>query len=466
MKRILLVRTHHRIFADMISPPLGLLYLASYLREKFAGRMKLEILDLGLLPRPLQKLEERVRDFEPDLVGISNLTLEAKVMHQAAGKVKEIRPGCPVVAGGPHATIMHREVLKDPNIDFAVVGEGEETFARLVDRLSGNGGPGLLPGLAYREEGQLVFPGPAPAIKNLDSLPFPAWDLLDFDAYLRYPDFNHSMGKGRYMPILSSRACPYQCVFCHSIFGKGFRKRSAGNVVQEMEELRSRYEVREFQFFDDCFNLDPDRAKAIGAGISSRLPGVRLSFPNGVRGDILDREVLQALRRAGAYSITIAVETASPRLQVLIRKNLDLEKVREAIGQAVDLGYYVHGFFMIGFPTETLEEMQKTIDFALESPLMSASFFIVVPFPGTELARLYADAGFTREMDPADYCYRADTSAYQELTGTDLKKIQKRAYRRFYRDPRRLINGLRRVPGKWGYLFSNLFRFGREFLRY
>lgn len=463
MKRILLVRTHRRIFADMISPPLGLLYLASYLWEKFAGRIDLDIIDLGLFSRPQEILRERVQSFKPDLVGISSFTFEARVMHQVAEKVKELQPGCPVVVGGPHPTVFHQEILKDPNIDFAVVGEGEETLARLVDRLFGNGGSGPLPGVAYREDGQPVFPGPAPYISDLDALPFPAWDFLDFEAYLHYPDVNHSIGKGRYMPLFTSRACPYQCVFCHSIFGKKFRKRSPENVVQEMEVLRSRYGVQEFQFFDDCFNIDRDRARAIGEGISSRLPGVRLSFPCGLRGDILDRETLQILRRAGAYSIALAVETASPRLQVLTRKNLDLEKVREAIDQAVSLGYYVHGFFMIGFPTETLEEIQKTIDFAVGSPLLSASFFIVTPFPGTELERLFAEAGFTRKLDFDDYCYRADKSVYQELTGIPLKKVQKLAYLRFYRNPRRLLNGILRVSSIWGYL-SNIFRFGLEFL--
>lgn len=467
MKKVLLIRNSIKIFGQLeaISPPLGLMYLASVLRKNFAGKVEVRIIDLRLFQYSLTELDRNLLEFRPDVVGISTLTYESKMMHVVAGMAKTRVPGCRVVVGGPHPTIYYEQVLEDRNIDYAVVGEGEDSFLELMNHLEGNGRVPPLKGVAFREDESVVFPGKRPAIEDIDSLPFPAWDLIAhyLDSYVKCFDFNRSMGGGRKMGIFSSRSCPYQCVYCHSIFDKGFRARSPENVLEEIRILRDQYAIKEFQIFDDCFNLDLPRAKRIGEMISARVPGIRICFPNGFRTDIADLEFLQIFRRAGAYALAIAVESASPRIQKLIRKNLNLERVKEIVSQADRLKYFVQGFFMIGFPTETREEIKMTVDFALNSPMQMASFWVVVPYRGTELMRIFHECGIQEDFDFENCIYSPRMSAYRAVTGTSLFKIKRKAYLRFYSNPIRWIKGMRRIHNRKKYIWDN---FASQLTRY
>jgi radical SAM superfamily enzyme YgiQ (UPF0313 family) len=454
--RILFVRTDLKDPNRALSPPLGLMYLASVLRKEAVKPLGMEIFDMRLYSQALPALVSRIRELKPRMVGISTVSFEAQVMHQVAETVKKMIPDCRVIVGGPHATVCYDRILEDKNVDFAVVGEGEKSLVELANHILGGGQVPPLPGVAARENGKVVFPGMRPPIENLDSLPFPAWDLINLDAYLslRFIDMNRNMRKGRYMGLFTSRGCPYGCLYCHSIFGKGFRSRSPENVLEEIKILTKNYGVKEFQIFDDCFNFNPDRAKRIGEMISTQVPGIRLAFPNGIRGDIVDREFLEIYRRAGAYTVTMAVETASPRLQKLIRKNLNLEKVREAILCADRLKYFVQGFFMLGFPTETREEIRETIRFAVESPLGAATFFTVVPFPRTGLAQLIEEMGFSEKVELSNFHYYAKNTYFQLMTGLNLKAMQRQAYLRFYLNPLRLLKGISRAPNKRDFIVT------------
>ena len=460
MQKILLIRTDSRAIPRLVSPPLGLLYLASALRAWGGHPFDMEIFDMHLWRKPYKVLRRRLREFEPDLVGLSVLTFEAREMHRAAEMIKEYSSSCPVVVGGPHGTIFYSEILADPNIDYVVVGEGEKSFLELIDSLEAGGPVPEISGVAGRRGHEVVFPGTRKPLQDLDAIPFPAWDLIDIDKYRRFPDFNVGLGKGRYMGIFTSRACPYQCIYCHSIFGKGFRARSSENVLEEMDILRSRYGIKEFQVFDDCFNFRRDRVLAIAEGICRRGKKIRMSFPNGIRGDLLDREVLGALWRAGAYTFCVAVETASPRLQELIKKNLDLPKIKEAIAIADDIGYLVKGFFMFGFPTETKEEMRLTLKFACETPLYAAAFFTVVPFAKTTLHEMIRDTLQEKMIEyPHHHYYVYRGRSPYAGSGVNVRRFQKMAYAQFYfQNPGRVIKGLRRSPDKIGYFRKNLLR--------
>ena len=461
MQKELLVRTDSRSIAKMISPPLGILSLASALREWAGHRFEVEVLDMRLSRKPFRELARRLHEGKPDIVGFSTLSVESGEMHQAAGIVKRNAPYIPVIAGGPHATIFYDRVLEDPNIDYAVVGEGERSFAELADVLAEGGHPPPLPGVAHRRDGEIVFPGSRDPIEDVDSIPFPAWDLIDINSYSRRYDFVVGLGKGRNMGIFTSRGCPYRCVYCHNIFGKKYRARSPESVIEEIGLLVSRHGVREIQIFDDTFNLDRERVLKIARGIVAEGWNIRLAFPNGVRADLLDEEVLTWLRRAGTYYLVVAVETASPRLQKRIGKNLDPEKAREAIRIADRMGYFVKGFFMLGFPGETKEECEATIRFACDAPLCAASFFIVVPFERTPIRDLYGSS-FNEGAETNFFHYFCTRSPIDTgQFGESLKKIQKKAYQRFYlRSPRRIVKSLARVPSRFGFIVSLVRGFG------
>ena len=462
MPRVLLIRTDSRSIPRVLSPPLGILYLASVLKSWAKHDFQVEVFDQRLWEKPWPLLQRRLEEFRPDLVGLSTLTFEDREMRQTADLVKKYSPSCPVVVGGPHGTIFYPEILTDENIDFVVVGEGEKSFIELADRLAegGSNNPPLK-GIAFRQDGKVFFPGGREPIADLDSLPFPAWDLVDLDRYPRFADFNGGLGKGRYMGIFTSRACPYQCIYCHSVFGKGFRARSPENVVREIDTLVSQFRVKEFQVYDDCFNLDRDRVIAIARLIVDRGHKIRISFTTGVRGDLLDQEVLTWLRKAGGYSITIAIETASLRLQKLIGKNLDLEKVKTAIVTADRLGFLVKGLFMLGFPTETREELEATARLARELPLFNASFFTVVPFAKTPMWDMFQAAypGYNFDYQQHHYLLFKDRNPYYSGAGVNLRRFQKSAHMKFYLfNPGRIIKAFFRAPNPWGYLVRNLLR--------
>jgi len=462
MPKVLLIRTDSRSIPRVLSPPLGIMYLASALKFWARHDFQVEVLDQRLFRKPFPALQRRLQEFRPDLVGLSTLTFEDREMRQTADLVKNFSPRCPVIVGGPHGTIFYPEILTDGNIDFVVVGEGERSFVELADHLAEDGkNVPPLKGVAYLQDGKVIFPGGREPIADPDSIPFPAWDLVDLDQYPRFADFNGGLGKGRYMGIFTSRACPYQCIYCHSVFGKGFRARSPENVINEIDTLVSQFQVKEFQVFDDCFNLDRDRVIAIAKLIVDRGYGIRLSFTFGLRGDLLDEEVLTWLRRAGGYSITIAIETASPRLQEMIGKNLDLEKVKAAIVTADRLGFLVKGLFMLGFPTETREELEATARLARELPLFNASFFTVVPFAKTPMWEMFQTAypGYNIDYQHHHYLLSKDRNPFYPGAGVNLRRFQKSAHMKFYLfNPGRIIKTFMRAPNPWGYLLRNILR--------
>ncbi len=178
----------------------------------------------------------------------------------------------------------------------------------------------------------------------------------------------------RCAPIFTSRGCPFGCIYCHNVFGKKFRARSAENVLDELSMLKREYNIGEIEIIDDCFNIDLSRAKEIARGIIDRKLDIAISFPNGIRADHMDKELVDLLKEAGTYRVYYAVETASPRLQKLIRKNVDLDRPKEIVDYTAAQGIMTCGFFMMGFPTETEEEIRMTIDYACRSKFHQVLF--------------------------------------------------------------------------------------------
>jgi radical SAM superfamily enzyme YgiQ (UPF0313 family) len=297
-------------------------------------------------------------------------------------------------------------------------------------------------------------------ISDLAGLPLPAWDRVDFDHYARLPNMMMTLAGRRYATLFTSRGCPYLCNYCHDLFTKRFVHRSPEDVLAEIALLYEKYGVDEFEIVDDIFNLHKPRLKQIMGEVARRWPGkLHFCFPNGLRADILDEPVLDALRAAGTYAMSIAIETVTPRLQALVEKNLKLDRAERAIALADERGIMVAGFFMLGFPTETVEEMEATLDFALRSRLTTAYFFCVVPQPKTpmwELARREApeamDAASRDEEEGANY--RSAMTWYERAYGFPLGRFIDRAYRRFYLTPRRVSRVIRRVPAKSWWLGS------------
>ncbi len=307
-------------------------------------------------------------------------------------------------------------------------------------------------GIAYFNGESVVSNEREKFIKDLDSIPLPDYSLVNISDYWGYhSQMNTLLAEKTYAPIMSSRACPYKCIYCHSIFGKIFRKRSPENFIAEMKMLYYEYGVREFHIIDDVFNIDRKRMTIILNMIIDSGMKIRIAFPNALRGDRLTRESILLLKKAGAYMLTFAFETASQRIQKLIRKNLDIEKVVSNVEYASEIGLLTKGYFMLGFPGETVDEIKETVNLAIRSKLDMANFFVVVPFEKTGLSDLaksmYDDYRKNTYVD-----YHSDKSFYEEVTGYDITKLQKKAYFRFYNIKRLLILFFK-IPRKIYYFY-------------
>ncbi|MFH1415420.1 MAG: radical SAM protein [Elusimicrobiota bacterium] len=449
-KRILLIKPFSGRIDD-IAPPLGLAYIASYLRAEYPAQCDIRIVDLRIGNRQPSAIRFMAGQFKPDIVGVSACSEEDSKLHEIARYIKKQDKNIPVIAGGPHATMCSEDILDDTNIDIAVIGEGEISFCRIFEKLYDGGNVSGIPGIAYRENGTYIKTKPVELIGNLDELPFPAWDLLDIDAYSNTGvlSMNLVMSGRKYMGIITSRGCPYKCIFCHNIFGRNFRKRSAENVFSEIKLLREKYCIDEFHVFDDIFNLDLKRLHKICDMIIESGIDVKICFPNGIRGDILDSAAILKLKKAGTYMITFALESASDRIQKMIKKNINKKKLLQNIRCASRLGLLTKCYFMIGFPTETVDEMLETVDFACRAPLDFAGFFVVTPQKKTELYDIVKDNYAEFELDYDSSChYYAGKTSYEKVIKKPLKKIQRYAYRRFYLNITRIIRLLVRMPRK------------------
>ena len=460
MKVLLIKSSNLKARSKGATPPLGLMYIASYIRQTRHDEVK--IIDTRLYKEPLKEVYNTILKFQPDIVGIGALTFEAQAMYHIAHLVKQLTD-IPVVVGGPHPTSVPQEVINNQDIDVAVIGEGEITFKELLDALEAGKDLTMVDGIVYRDHDMVKINKSRAYIDNLDELPFPAWDSAELEKYVNIYSINGIRFRP-YMVLQTSRGCPFHCTYCHNIFGKTFRARSAENVLAEMEMLVKDYGIHDFIFLDDIPNLEKDRIKAILLGMITRNWKTNLYFTNGVRADMLDEEIIHLMKKAGTVEIAVAVETVSPRLQKMVKKNLNLEKVARMIDICVDSGMFVTGFFMLGFPTETEEELRATVDFACKSRIHQGLFFLVNPFGDTELARQIASMGkMPANLKSEDFDYHSIPFNASSMPDKTLHRIYSMAWIRFYFNPDRIVRILKArklwldLPYMFGLLIKDIF---------
>ena len=481
MTRILFLRINSRLPRTL---PLGVMSIAAYLRQRglpSSQRLDIRIIDMRVHDMPVQQAHKEIAAYQPDIVGISALSLEAQGAHEMLALARSVSPGCTTIMGGPYPTATPEMALADPLLDYAVLGEGEQTTWELMVALQGSkerNGQDLstVAGLAYRaEDGRIVHTSPRPPIADMDGLPWPAYDLVDMEAYFSqlHTHLSPQQARARYAPVFTSRGCPFDCIYCQHMFGRRIRYRSPEGVLAQIVHLVETYGVREIHFEDDSFNVDLARAKRVFDLIAEANLGIKIAFPNGVRADFVDKEFIAKGKAAGVYSIAFGIETASPRIGKMIRKDLKLEKVTEAIDLAYECGHtfsdgiWTIGFFMLGFPGETRKEMEQTIDFAVRSRLTTASLHGVIPLPATPLWDLVAQTHPALLETATQFDFEFTGQPLAAVSEQEFQAIFTRAFRRFYFRPRRLWRLwalhpdkpwlLRSLPGRvWGLLIRGL----------
>jgi radical SAM superfamily enzyme YgiQ (UPF0313 family) len=350
---------------------------------------EVNILDAYKLNLNEDEFATELRKFNPDIVGITVLMDQyAASGHKAAKLAKTVSKDINVIMGGVYATMNPNLVMEDNNIDFTVVGEGEYVLRDLINHFTGKN---LLPekGICYRLNGKVVNTGHADFIQDLDSIPMPAYHLIDFSKYAKsiHRKSVDSPRKYPYARILTSRGCPYNCVFCQveSISGRKFRPRSPENILDEIQYLKDTYGIKSIIFDDDNLFNNKQRAKEFLQGIIDRnlvMPWVAIA----VAVFKLDAELVKLMRLSGCEYIAIAIESGTERvLKKIIKKPVNFEHAKKMVRLAKEIGIYVAANFIVGFPTETWDEIRQTIKFAEEIDVDYVKLFSAIPLRNTKL---------------------------------------------------------------------------------
>jgi len=352
------------------APPLGVTYVAAAFA---AAGAEVKILDYIVNRYTPEKLKAELDAFRPDAVGATSVTLNFYGAADIVRTAKRHQPDIVAIMGGPHVSFDAENTLKAyPEIDLIVRGEGERTIAELTPRLHDRGDWDAIRGLTFRRNGELVRTEDREFIEDLDTLPLPARHLLPLSRYqaLGYP-----------ISIITSRGCPYSCIFCQGrrMVGKKIRKRSASLIVDEIEHILS-YGINRINVADDLFASDSTKVREVCGEIQER--GLSFTWSAFARVNTVNRETLQIMKETGCDSVSFGVESGNPEMLKRIRKNITLDQVRQAVRLCNDVGMIAHTSFIVGLPGETMETLEETKRFAGTLGSLYGYHFLS-PFPGT-----------------------------------------------------------------------------------
>lgn len=444
--KVLLIQPNYD--AHVIHPPLGLGYLASFIREK--GHV-VKIFDGTLKNAGPSDFENEVKLFNPEVVGVSVLSRGYEKVREIIKLVRKVNKRAIVVIGGTQLTAAPKEVLSDLKGNFGVIGEGEITFSELLAFLNKEGGDiKKVEGIVFRDKsGHQVITAPRKLIENLDSLPFPAWDLMPPSQYRIVPILEPAQAFP-VAPIMTSRGCPFNCSFCASniTWGKRIRFRSPENVMREIILLKEQFGVKELHFADDNFTMDIKRAEKICALMISSKINLPWQCPNGVRIDRLTQGLLDKMKKAGCYSVGLGIESGSQKILNKAEKNLDLKIVPEVLKRLKNSNIESYGFFILGLPGETKDTIRETINFALTNNFDRAWFNIFTPYPGSKVFNSWLGKRAFSAIDWDKHDCSTGIMASKDLSTKDLEKWQKIALLKFYLRPNKFLGLIRRIGYK------------------
>ncbi len=417
-----------------IVPPIGAMYLAGALREW----SRCEVAALDCMGEGMSEPESvrRIAAAKPDLLFFALGTPSLDFAKSWLAKLRLELPGLKVAAVGPHVTALPEESLREVGMDYVIRGEPERTSAELAEALRTGRGPETVAGLSWLAGGDLRETAPRPLIEDIDSIPFPARNLFPNQKYSA--PFAESSPFGL---ILTSRGCPFRCVYCatRGYYGHSWRPRGVESVLKELELMSRDYGLRDIGFWDDTFTVDRNRVIEICRGMMENRLGIRWICLSRV--DTVDPEVLGWMKQAGCYQIQFGVESGDEEVLQRLGKNITVPQVRDAFRWSVEAGIAPAAFFMFGNPGETEESVKKTIRLSLELPASFASFNINTPYPGSDLFRQMRG-----KLDGDWSALDAKHSSYQD--GFDAKSLEKyirEAYRKFYYRPSYLWRSLSRI---------------------
>lgn len=429
--------------------PLGLAYVAGFL-ERHVPEVECLICDAvtegfpnsydyserhTLIGLSSEEIKARIIAIKPAIVGISCLfTNQHGTALQVARLVKEVDHGIVTVMGGAHATAAADQILLHDDVDLIVRGPGEECFADVVSTVIAGGDVTRIPGIAYRdaESGRVVVKPPSVTTRPIEHLPFPAYHKLPVEKYFAMAEHSPIQPtRPPAMPILTTRGCPYHCTFCYVSYswGTNINHRSLDNVLSEVRLLRDNYGVRELTVMDDNFGFYRDYscdflAESRKLGIEKVVP-----FSGATMKALKDPIFMEALRDAGLHYLSIFVESGSPATLRKVRKPHNLSMVDQVIRQARERDFLIYGFFVLGFPWQSVADMEHEVDLAGSLDLDFRSFSVLCALPGTALYDECRDAGYLApDVAFEDISLYSGNISTPEVSNLDIERVAKAAY--------------------------------------
>lgn len=393
--KILLINPRIHTNLSPGSFPLGLGYIGAVLKEKGFSVDALDIRGCSFSDAEVENfLKTSINNF--DVICIGGMITVYVEIQKLILLIKKYKPNIPVIVGGTVASSVPNLILQKTKADILCIGEGEITVLEILETLIGKCNLDSVRGIAYRKGEQLFFNPPRDLIQDLDSVPFPLWDIFPMEKYINaqliVPRFG---GKG--INLISGRGCPFRCIYCYRNFGNSVRLRSVDNVITEMKELYKIFGITHFEFQDELFTIN--KARVIEFCNKLIAEKMQVTWRCLGRADLVDFESLALMKKAGCHWIGYGMESGSQKMLDIMQKKLHVDQIKNAIRISREAGLEVTGTFMIGLPGESVETIKETIEFCKEMEIFNEIFF-TVPYPGTQIFNELKEKGsFTDDED-------------------------------------------------------------------
>lgn len=419
--------------------PLGLASIVAVLEK---NDVNVGVIDAWASRLDFKELGQEIAHTNPKIIGITMMSPNYADTKRTIEVARSSAPFSKIIVGGPHPSALPKETLEEiPDVDFAIVGEGEVTMLELVNAIGNGKNFEEIAGLAFRNNNSIVMTSPRMPVSNLDSLPTPARYLFPIDKYRFVPPY------GRNNPsttMVTSRGCPFGCIYCSKdVFKNNYRAISPSRVVDEIEQLIEKYKAREIRFYDDDFTLDMKRADQICEELLRR--DIKISWTCTTRVDLVDEELLKKMKKSGCWMISYGVESGVQEILDKTKKGFTIEQIKRSFEWTKKAGIRILGYFMLGLPGETKEMIQRTIDFSIELEPDFANYSILVIYPGSTLYKEIRNGkygkleseqlihlSFTAPNSSVFPVTRQSATFVGDFTIEDLEYFLTQAYKKFY----------------------------------
>lgn len=443
-------------------PFLGIGYIASYI-EKNSGH-QVEIFDTHTDNLTPFEAAEKILEKKPDIVGIHAITNNRFKTIELAKELKKKKPGVIIVVGGPHFSLTSKNALEIVSeIDYVIRGEGEIAMLELLNAIEAGGDKNKINGLSFRDAGGNIIENHSrPLILNLDDLPNPAWHLFGLEKYTKPIDGTNIKAIG----VLSGRGCPNICVFCcNAVYERAMlRLRSPKKFVDEVEMLYKDYGYKGFDFWDDTMTIVKQHVREVCEEIMKRK--LDIVWYARARVNTVDQDLLHFMRKAGCVRISYGIESGSPKVLKVIKKNITLDQARSAVRASYNAGMKVMLNFMVNLPEETMDDLKQTVAFMKEMRKMKgifATYGFSLIYPGIEMEKMAREQGIFPPNFSWNSPYKSEkykiagidpSMPYMEWPGKEIEKVKAFMARELSSPSDMLMKGLKKFKGikSWGEL--------------